>query len=152
MRDDLAVEVKRDRLVVRRGQAKVEVFPGEIRHLVNALAEAAGRLVDLRAAPKRSLACLMMPQGVAALFLSLPVDRIRYLCDDPLQQGRPNVEAGAHGEVTQYGQHLVLGSLAPTDRPRSAILPFSRIRSRAGRRISSRGCCRKRWTTPFTTS
>lgn len=49
MKDDLAVEVKRDRLVVRRGEAEVEVLPGEIRQLVNALAEAAGRLVDLRA-------------------------------------------------------------------------------------------------------
>jgi hypothetical protein len=46
VRDDLAIEVKRDRLVVRRGKAEVEVFPGEIRHLVNALAEAAGRLVN----------------------------------------------------------------------------------------------------------
>ena len=46
VRENLAVEVKRDRLVVRRGKAEVEVFPGEIRHLVNALAEAAARLVD----------------------------------------------------------------------------------------------------------
>ena len=45
MREDLAVKVKRDRLVVRRGQAVVEVLPGEVRHLVNALAEGAGRLV-----------------------------------------------------------------------------------------------------------
>ena len=37
VRDDLAVEVKRDRLMVQRGKAQVEVFPGEIRHLVNAL-------------------------------------------------------------------------------------------------------------------
>jgi len=28
MREDLAVEVKRDRLVVRHGQAEVEVFSG----------------------------------------------------------------------------------------------------------------------------
>lgn len=46
VRDDLAVEVKRDRLVVKRGHAEVEVFPHEVRHLVSALAEAAGRLVD----------------------------------------------------------------------------------------------------------
>ena len=46
MRDDLAVEVKRDRLLVRRGKAEVKVFPGEIRHMVNALTEAAVRLVD----------------------------------------------------------------------------------------------------------
>ena len=49
VRDDLAVEIKRDRLLIQRGKAEVEVFPGEIRHLVNALAEAAGRLVDQKA-------------------------------------------------------------------------------------------------------
>jgi hypothetical protein len=49
VREDLAIEVKRDRLLVRRGEAEVEVFPGEIRHLVNALAEAAARLVDQKA-------------------------------------------------------------------------------------------------------
>lgn len=41
VRDDLAVEVKRDRLLIQRGKAEVQVFPGEIRHLVNALAEGA---------------------------------------------------------------------------------------------------------------
>jgi len=46
VREDLAVEVKRDRLLVRRGQAEVEVYPHEVRHLVNALAEGAGRLVE----------------------------------------------------------------------------------------------------------
>ena len=46
MRGDLAVEIKRDRLLIQRGEAEVEVFPGEIRQLVNALAEAAARLVD----------------------------------------------------------------------------------------------------------
>ena len=35
-RENLAVEVKRDRLLVRRGDAGVEVFPGAIRHLVSA--------------------------------------------------------------------------------------------------------------------
>jgi hypothetical protein len=47
VREDLAVEVKRDRLLVRRDGAEVEVSPGEIRHLVNALAEADARLLDL---------------------------------------------------------------------------------------------------------
>lgn len=42
MREDVAVEVKRDRLLLRRGEAEVEIFPGEIRHLVNARAQAAG--------------------------------------------------------------------------------------------------------------
>ncbi len=46
VREDLAVEVKRDRLLLRRGEAEVDVFRDEIRHLVNALAEAAGRVVD----------------------------------------------------------------------------------------------------------
>jgi hypothetical protein len=46
VREDLAVEVKRDRLLIQRGKVGVEVFPGEIRHLVNALAEAAARLVN----------------------------------------------------------------------------------------------------------
>ena len=36
VREDLAVEVKRDRLLIQRGKAVVEAFPGEIRHLVNA--------------------------------------------------------------------------------------------------------------------
>jgi hypothetical protein len=38
VREDLAVEVKGDRLLMRRGNAEVEVFPGEIRRFVNALA------------------------------------------------------------------------------------------------------------------
>ena len=46
VREDLAVEAKRDRLLIQRGKAEVDVFPGEIRHLVNALAEATERLVD----------------------------------------------------------------------------------------------------------
>jgi hypothetical protein len=46
VREDLAVEVKRDRLLIQRGKAEVEVFSGEIRHLVSALAEAAVRLAD----------------------------------------------------------------------------------------------------------
>ena len=46
VRDDLAVEVKRDRLLIGRGSSEVEVFAGEIRHLVNALVEGAARLVD----------------------------------------------------------------------------------------------------------
>jgi len=46
VRENLAVEIKRDRLLVQRGKAEVEVFPQEVRHLVNALAEAAARLVD----------------------------------------------------------------------------------------------------------
>ena len=37
-------------------------------------------------------------------------------------------------------------SARPTARPRPAIRPSSRIRSRAGRRTSSRWCCRKRST------
>jgi hypothetical protein len=36
VREDLAVEVRHDRLLIQRGKAEVEVFPGEIRHLVNA--------------------------------------------------------------------------------------------------------------------
>ena len=43
VREDLVVDVKRDRVVVRRGEAEVEVLPHEIRHLVNALAEAGGK-------------------------------------------------------------------------------------------------------------
>jgi hypothetical protein len=42
----LTVEVEYDRRLIQRGEVKVEVFPGEIRHTVNALAEAAARLVD----------------------------------------------------------------------------------------------------------
>ena len=48
VREDLVVQIKRDRLLIQRGEAEVEVFPSEIRHLVNALAEAAARLVDSR--------------------------------------------------------------------------------------------------------
>jgi hypothetical protein len=36
VRENLAVEVKRDRLVIQRGNSEVEVFPNEIRHLANA--------------------------------------------------------------------------------------------------------------------
>jgi len=46
VRSGLLVVVEDGRLVVQRGKAGVEVFPGEIRHLVSALAEAAARLVD----------------------------------------------------------------------------------------------------------
>jgi hypothetical protein len=49
VRQDLAIEIKRDRLVVQRGETEVEVFPGEIWHLVNTSAEAAVRRVDRRA-------------------------------------------------------------------------------------------------------
>lgn len=34
VRENPAAAVKRDRLLVQRGSAQVEVFPGEIRHLV----------------------------------------------------------------------------------------------------------------------
>jgi hypothetical protein len=44
----LAVEVKRDRLLIGRGNSKVEVFAGEIRHLV----DAAARMVDQQAREK----------------------------------------------------------------------------------------------------
>jgi hypothetical protein len=40
VREDLAVEVKRDRLIIQRGSTEVEGFPSEIRHLVNALSRA----------------------------------------------------------------------------------------------------------------
>ena len=46
MREDLAVEVKRDRLLVHRGKAEVEILLGRMRHLVNALVEGSARLVD----------------------------------------------------------------------------------------------------------
>ncbi len=36
VREDLIVQVKRDQMLTRRGKAEVEVFPGEIRQLVNA--------------------------------------------------------------------------------------------------------------------
>jgi hypothetical protein len=35
------------RLLARRGQAEVEVLPGEIQHLVNALVGARARVLDL---------------------------------------------------------------------------------------------------------
>jgi hypothetical protein len=44
----LTVEVGEDWLMVRRGDAVVGVFPGEVRHLVDALVEAAARLVNRR--------------------------------------------------------------------------------------------------------
>jgi hypothetical protein len=49
VREDLAVEVNRDSLLVRRGEVGVVVLPGEIRHGANPLAEAAVRLVDQQA-------------------------------------------------------------------------------------------------------
>ena len=42
--EDLAIEIRRDRLLIQRGKAEVEVFPGEIRHLVSALVEVETRL------------------------------------------------------------------------------------------------------------
>jgi hypothetical protein len=42
----LMVEVGEDRLLLKRGSAAVEVLPHEVRHLVDALVEAAVRLVD----------------------------------------------------------------------------------------------------------
>ena len=44
--DDLAVVVEDGRLVVRRGDSTVEVHPHEVRRLVDALVEGAGKLVD----------------------------------------------------------------------------------------------------------
>ena len=46
MSDDLVVVAEDGRLVVRRGGAAVEVLPHEMRHLVDALVEAATGLVD----------------------------------------------------------------------------------------------------------
>jgi hypothetical protein len=42
VRDDLVVEVKRDRLVVQRGQPEEGVFPGEARRLMNTLRHRGG--------------------------------------------------------------------------------------------------------------
>jgi hypothetical protein len=39
VREDLSMEVKSDRLLVRRGKAEVKGLSGEIRHPVTALAE-----------------------------------------------------------------------------------------------------------------
>ncbi len=50
VREDLAVEIRRDRLLIQRGGAQVEVFPGEIRHLVNPLVKAVVRLVEQKIA------------------------------------------------------------------------------------------------------
>ena len=47
--DDLVVVVEEGRLVVRRGGSTVVVLPHEVRRLVDALAEGAGRLVDMEA-------------------------------------------------------------------------------------------------------
>jgi len=46
--DDLVVEVSDDRLRVRRGDDSVEVLLTEVRHLVDALGEAAARAVNLQ--------------------------------------------------------------------------------------------------------
>jgi hypothetical protein len=39
LREDLAIEIKRDRLLIQRGKVEVGMLPGGIRHPVNALAE-----------------------------------------------------------------------------------------------------------------
>jgi hypothetical protein len=49
VREDLAVEVNRDRLLIQRGNAEVEVLPGGIRYLANALTEIAVRVADREA-------------------------------------------------------------------------------------------------------
>jgi len=49
VRDDLPVEAKRDRLLVQRGNVEVEVFAGEIRHRVAAVADAAAELAEVLA-------------------------------------------------------------------------------------------------------
>lgn len=49
VRDDLAVDVKRDRLLSRRGKAGIAVSPGELRHPASALADAAVRPVGQKA-------------------------------------------------------------------------------------------------------
>jgi hypothetical protein len=49
VRGDLAVEIKRDRLLIQRGKSGVEVCPNEIRHLVNALAEAGASMSQRQA-------------------------------------------------------------------------------------------------------
>jgi hypothetical protein len=43
----LTVKVQEDKLLVRRGSAALEVFPHKLPRLVDALVEAAARLVDL---------------------------------------------------------------------------------------------------------
>ena len=44
--DDLAIAEEDGRLLVRRGEAAVEVLPREVRRLVDALVEGAGKLVS----------------------------------------------------------------------------------------------------------
>lgn len=46
VRGNLAVEVKSDQMLMQRGKAEVEVFPGKIRHLSNVSMEAGTRLVN----------------------------------------------------------------------------------------------------------
>ena len=48
VRGDLAVEIKPHRLLTQRGEVEVEVFPGEMRHLVDALVEAGVRMADTK--------------------------------------------------------------------------------------------------------
>jgi hypothetical protein len=46
----LAVAVEKDMLLVRQGDCVVEVLPGDVQHLVDALVEGAARFVDGRIA------------------------------------------------------------------------------------------------------
>lgn len=75
VRDGLAVEVKPDRLVVKRGNDEVEALPGEVRHLVNALVEGAERLGG---EPDKARCC-----SVALGLVGLPV--CGWPTDTPIQ-------------------------------------------------------------------
>ena len=44
VRDELSVWIERDRLLIRHGRVEVKAFPGEIRHLVNALGRCGHRI------------------------------------------------------------------------------------------------------------
>jgi len=92
VRDELAVEVKRDRLLVRRGKAEVEVFPGEIRHLVNALTEPAEARLPNRG--KGDALCRMLYARSVAHRILRPttfVPNVVYHCRLPQRRTRSPV-------------------------------------------------------------
>jgi hypothetical protein len=65
VREDLAIGVKSDRLLIQRGEAEVEVLPSDIPYLVDALAETA--------APLRTRQTM-----TDSICLSLPSDSFSY--------------------------------------------------------------------------
>lgn len=87
MREDRVVAVKEERSVVRRGEAEVEAFPGEIRHLVSALLEAS--VLDYNGRGTDAIFVCSSPVLSIWVPATVPSDPVWPIMDMHPEQGKP---------------------------------------------------------------